>query len=66
MRQVVATIDGRLRQAGHRYTLNNQAPRPAAVASEMGQFRTIALHKKFGETLRAGWLRAKARHDSVC
>jgi hypothetical protein len=40
MRQVVATIDGRLRQAGDRYTLSNQTPRPAAVPSEMGQFRT--------------------------
>jgi hypothetical protein len=36
VRQVVATIDGRLRQAGDRYTVDNQAPRPAAVASEMG------------------------------
>ena len=36
MRQVVATIDGRPRQAGDRYTLSNQTPRPAAVASEMG------------------------------
>jgi hypothetical protein len=33
MRQVVATIDGRSRQAGDRYTLGNQTPRPAAVAS---------------------------------
>jgi acetolactate synthase I/II/III large subunit len=33
VRQVVATIDGRPRQAGDRYTLGNQTPRPAAVAS---------------------------------
>jgi hypothetical protein len=42
MRQVVATIDGRPRQAGDRYTLSNQTARPAA-ASEMGQDRTGAL-----------------------
>jgi hypothetical protein len=36
---VVATIDGRPRQAGDRYTLINQTPRPAAVASEMGHLR---------------------------
>jgi hypothetical protein len=36
VRQVVATIDGRPRQAGERYTISNQTPRPAAVASEMG------------------------------
>jgi len=39
MRQVVATIDGRLRQAGDRYTLSNQTPRPAAGASAMGHKR---------------------------
>jgi hypothetical protein len=32
MCQVVATIDGRPLQAGDRYTLSNQTPRPAAVA----------------------------------
>jgi hypothetical protein len=37
VRQVVAT-----RQAGDWYTLSNQTPRPAAVASEMGQNRTGA------------------------
>jgi hypothetical protein len=30
------------RQAGDRYTISNQTPRLAAVASEMGQFRTCA------------------------
>jgi hypothetical protein len=40
VRQVVATIDGRPRQAGDRYTISNQTPRPAAVASEMGQQET--------------------------
>jgi hypothetical protein len=40
MRHVDATIDGRLRHAGDRYTLINQTPRPAAVASEMGHNRT--------------------------
>jgi hypothetical protein len=40
VRQVVATIDGRSRQAGDRYTLSKQTPRPAAVASPMGHKRT--------------------------
>jgi hypothetical protein len=39
VRQIVATIDGRPRQAGDRYTLSSQTPRPAAVASEMGHNR---------------------------
>jgi hypothetical protein len=43
MRQVVAIIDGGLRQADDRYTLNNQTPRPAALASEMGQLQTSQL-----------------------
>jgi hypothetical protein len=30
----------RPRQAGDRYIISNQTPRPAAVASEMGQFQT--------------------------
>jgi hypothetical protein len=42
MRQVVATIDRRPRQAGDRYTLSNQTPRPVAVSSEMGQNRPQA------------------------
>ena len=41
MRQVVATIDGRPRQAGDRYTLSNQTPRPAGGGFGDGQKETI-------------------------
>jgi hypothetical protein len=37
--------DGRLRQAGDRYTLDNQTPRRAAVASEMGHHRNRAAQR---------------------
>jgi transposase len=60
VRHVVATIDGRPREAGDRYTLSNQTPRPAAAASEMGQDRTGAPEK--GSYLQALFYRIKARH----
>jgi hypothetical protein len=42
MRQIVSNIDGWRRQAGDRYSLSNQTPRPAAVVSEMGHLQTRA------------------------
>jgi hypothetical protein len=39
MRHIDVPIDGRLHQAGDRYTLSEQTPRPAALASEMGHKR---------------------------
>jgi hypothetical protein len=40
MRHVVAATDDRPRHSGGGCTLCKQTPRPAAVASEMGQMRT--------------------------
>jgi hypothetical protein len=42
MRHIVAAIDGRARHPAGGCTLSKQTPRPAAVASEMGQFLTHA------------------------
>jgi len=44
---VVPASQPRLRSGG--LTLSKQTPRPAAVASPMGQLRTYALQKKDGE-----------------
>src|SRR6202162_4326716 len=61
MRHVVAAIDDRPRHSGGGCTLSKQTPRPAAVASPMGQLRTHVLQRKGRGITRERGRRVRAR-----